>query len=72
MNYQSNARELTLISKKYLQFFKDDNDGTVENILAERFNNENKKILLGHSFPTRRQSVTLGKVFELPEEYLMK
>ena len=30
MNYQSIAWELTLISKKYLEFFKDNNDGSVE------------------------------------------
>ena len=41
MNYQSIARELTLISKKYLEFFKDNNDGIVEYNLAYGFNNEN-------------------------------
>ena len=41
MNYQSIARELTLISKKYLEFFNDNNDGTVEYNLAYGFNNEN-------------------------------
>ena len=72
MNYQSIARELTLISKKYLEFFKDNNDVTVEYNLVKGFNNENKKIFLDHSFPTVKLSITLEKVFELPEEYLMK
>ena len=52
MNYQSIARELTLISKKYLEFFKDNNDVTVEYNLVKGFNNENKTIFLDHSFPT--------------------
>ena len=42
MNYQSIARELTLISKKYLKFFKDNNDVTVEYNLFKGFNNDNK------------------------------
>ena len=38
MNYQNIARELTLISKKYLEFFKDNNDVTVEyNFESQRF-----------------------------------
>ena len=64
MNYQSIARELTLISKKYLEFFKDNNDGTVEYNLANDFNNENKKIFLDHSFPTVRLSVTHERPLE--------
>ena len=30
MNYQSFGKELTLIYKKYLEFFDENNDGTVE------------------------------------------
>ena len=30
MNYQSFGKELTLIYKKYLEFFNENNDGTVE------------------------------------------
>ena len=30
MNYQSFCKELTLIYKKYLEFFNENNDGTVE------------------------------------------
>ena len=30
MNYQSFGKELTFIYKKYLEFFNDNNDGTVE------------------------------------------
>ena len=52
MNYQSIARELTLISKKYLEFFKDNNDVTVEYNLVKSFNYENKK--LGQRFQIMR------------------
>ena len=41
----------------------------IEYNLVKCFNNEYKKIFLDHSFPTLGLSVTLGKVFELPEEY---
>ena len=30
MNYQSFLKELNLISKKYIEFFNDNNDGTFE------------------------------------------
>ena len=30
MNYQNFGKELTLIYKKYLEFFNENNDGTVE------------------------------------------
>ena len=69
MNYHSFGRELTLISKKYLEFFNDNNDEMIEYNLVKCFNNECKKIFLDHRFPTLRLSVTFGKVFELPEEY---
>ena len=39
MNYQRFGKELTLISKKYLEFFNDNNDGTIENNLVNEFNN---------------------------------
>ena len=52
MNYQSFLKELTLISKKCLELFNDNNDGTVQDNLVNGFNNENKKIFLDHSFPT--------------------
>ena len=58
MDYQNFPKELTLISKKYLEFFKDNNDGTVEYNLVNGFNTENKKIFLDHSFHTIRLSVT--------------
>ena len=58
MNYQSFLKELTFIYKKYLLFFNDRNDGTVQDNLVNGFNNENKKIFLDHSFPTIRLSVT--------------
>ena len=64
MNYQSIARELTLVSKKYLEFFKDNNDVTVEYNFVKGFNNETKKIFLGHSFPTLTLSVTHERPLE--------
>ena len=64
MNYQNIARELTLISKKYLEFFKDNNDGTVEYNLVKDSNNENKKIFIVHKFPTLTQSVTHERPLE--------
>ena len=54
MNYHSFGKELTLISKKYLEFFNDNNDGMIEYNLVKCFNNEYKKIFLDHSFPTLR------------------
>ena len=55
MNYQRFGKELTLIYKeltliykKYLEFFKDNNDGTVEYILVNGFNNQYQKIFLDH------------------------
>ena len=48
MNYQSFVEELTLIYKKYLEFFNDNNDGTVEYNLVEEFNNEYQKIFTDH------------------------
>ena len=54
MNYHIFGKELTLISKKYLEFFNDNNDGMVEYNLVKCFNNEYKKIFLDHSFPTLR------------------
>ena len=70
MNYQSFGKELTLISKKYLEFFNYNNDCMFEYNLVKGFNNECKKIFLDHRFPTLRLSVTHNhfKVFELPEE----
>ena len=58
MNYHNFGRELTLISKKYLEFFNDNNDEMIEYNLVEGFNNEYKKIFLDHSFPTLGLSVT--------------
>ena len=72
MNYQSFGKELTLIFKKYLEFFNYNNDCMFEYNLVKGFNNECEKIFLDHRFPTLRLSVTLGKVFELPEEYQMR
>ena len=48
MNYQRFGKEITLISKKYLEFFNDNNDGTVEYNLAIGFNNEYQKIFPDH------------------------
>ena len=48
MNYQRFGKELTLISKKYLEFFNDNNDGTVEYNLAISFNNKYQKIFPDH------------------------
>ena len=48
MNYQSFLRELTLISKKYLEFFNHNNDGTVEYNMMKSFNNEYQKIFSDH------------------------
>ena len=70
MNYQRFGKELTLIYKKYLEFFKDNNDGTVEYILVKGFNNQYQKIFLDHQLLTCRLLVIHEKVFELPEEYL--
>ena len=58
MNYQSFGKELTLISKKYLEFFNYNNDCMFEYNLVKEFNNEYKKIFLDHSFPTLGLSVT--------------
>ena len=58
MDYQNIPQEITLIFKKYLEFFNGNNDGTVKYNLVNGFNNENKKIFLDHSFPTIRLSVT--------------
>ena len=66
MNYQSFGKELTLISKKYLEFFNYNNDCMFEYNLVKGFNNECKKIFLDHRFPTLDYQ-SLGKVFELPE-----
>ena len=54
MNYQSFGKELTLISKKYLEFFNYNNDCMFEYNLVKGFNNECKKIFLDHRFPTLR------------------
>ena len=48
MIYQSFGKELTFISKKYLEFFNDNNNGTVEYNLVEEFNNEYQKIFTDH------------------------
>ena len=48
MNYQKFGKELTLISKKYLEFFNDNNDDTVEYNLVNGFNNEYQKIFPDH------------------------
>ena len=48
MNYQRFGKEITLISKKYLEFFIDINDGTVEYNLVKGFNNEYQKIFPDH------------------------
>ena len=48
MNYQSFGKELTLIYKKYLEFFNYKNDGTVEYNSVEGFNNEYQKIFPDH------------------------
>ena len=40
MNYHSFGKELTLISKKYLEFFNYNNDGMIEYNLVKGFNNE--------------------------------
>ena len=48
MNYQIFVKELTLISKKYLEFLNDNNDGTVEYNLVNGFKNEYQKIFPDH------------------------
>ncbi len=48
MNYQSFGKELTLIYIKYLEFFNDNNDGTVEYNFVNGFNNEYQKIFADH------------------------
>ena len=48
MNYQRFGKELTLISKKYLEFSNDNNDETVEYNLVKCFNNEYLKIFPDH------------------------
>ena len=64
MNYQSFGKELTLISKKYLEFFNYNNDCMFEYNLVKGFNNECKKIFLDHRFPTlRSHSLTTTSKF---------
>ena len=48
MNYQSFGKELTLIYKKYLEFFNDNNEGTVEYNLVKKFKNQYQKIFIDH------------------------
>ena len=48
MNYQNFGKELTFIYKKYLEFFNDNIDGTVEYNLVEKFNNEYQMIFTDH------------------------
>ena len=48
MNYQSFCKELTLIYKKYLEFFNNNNVGTVEYNMVEDFNNEYQKLFTDH------------------------
>ena len=54
MNYQRFGEELNLISKKYLEPFNDNNDGTVEYNLVKDSNNVYQKIFLDHHKATLR------------------
>ena len=54
MNYQRFGKELTLISKKYLDFFNDNNDGTVDNNLVKGSNNDYQKKFIHHHQATVR------------------
>ena len=54
MNYQRFGKELTLISKKYLEFYNNNNDDSVEYNLVKGSNNDYQKKFIYHHQATVR------------------